>query len=844
MAVRDVIPDRPALLFASPWRPIGNATGLDWTSQMSEDPYQFEEIEGKWREWWARERLYEARDDDPRPKYYCLDMFPYPSGSGLHVGHWRSYVLPDAWSRYKMLKGFNVLHPMGWDAFGLPAENDAIHKGIHPEINTRKNIKNFKRQLIDMSTMYDWSREIDTTDSEYYRWTQWIFVQMFKKGLAYQASMPINWCPSCKTGIANEEVVGGACERCGTSVTKKDMRQWMLRITVYADRLLRGLDELDWPEKVKTMQRNWIGRSEGVQATFTAVDKEGREHPVEIFTTRPDTLFGATYLVLAPEHPLVEKLVSADLAREVAAYVDRARNVSDQDRTSTKKEKTGLFLGVHARNPVNGEQVPIWVADYVLIGYGTGAIMAVPAHDDRDYEFAGKFGLEVREVVSSEQGVSEQPYLGPGRMVRSGEFTGLDSDVGRTAVTRWLEEKSLGKGTIQFKLRDWVYSRQRYWGEPIPIIHCRECGAVPVDEADLPVRLPEVERYQPTGTGESPLASIESFVRVKCPKCGGEARRETDVMPQWAGSSWYFLRYVSPTEKDALMNETGKKWLPVDMYVGGVEHAILHLLYARFFTMFLYDIDVVDFEEPFRRLFNQGMITRLAKNGRVEKMSKSKGNVVNPDELVERYGCDSLRLYELFVGPPEMDAEWGDSGIDGVHRFLKRAWAWVLRSNGNWSRTPSRQMLSARHVLVKKVTERLESFRLNTVVSAMMEFLNAVHALDEAPDRETVGVFLTVLSPFTPHFAEELWERTGHEPSIFKQAWPEWDEAHAVSDTVTVAVQINGKMRGKIVVPLDSAEETVLDAALADDAVGRHLDGKEIRKKIYVRNRILNLVVG
>ena len=811
---------------------------------MSEDPYQFEEIEGKWREWWARERLYEARDDDPRPKYYCLDMFPYPSGSGLHVGHWRSYVLPDAWSRYKMLKGFNVLHPMGWDAFGLPAENDAIHKGIHPEINTRKNIKNFKRQLIDMSTMYDWSREIDTTDSEYYRWTQWIFVQMFKKGLAYQASMPINWCPSCKTGIANEEVVGGACERCGTPVTKKDMRQWMLRITVYADRLLRGLDELDWPEKVKTMQRNWIGRSEGVQATFTAVDNEGREHPVEIFTTRADTLFGATYLVLAPEHPLVEKLVPPDLAREVAAYVDRARNVSDQDRTSTKKEKTGLFLGVHARNPVNGEQVPIWVADYVLIGYGTGAIMAVPAHDDRDYEFAGKFGLEIREVVSSEQGVSEQPYLGPGRMVRSGEFTGLDSDVGRAAVTRWLEEKSLGKGTIQFKLRDWVYSRQRYWGEPIPIIHCPECGAVPVDEADLPVRLPEVERYQPTGTGESPLASIESFVQVKCPKCGGEARRETDVMPQWAGSSWYFLRYASPTEKDALMNETGKKWLPVDMYVGGVEHAILHLLYARFFTMFLYDIDVVDFEEPFRRLFNQGMITRLAKNGRIEKMSKSKGNVVNPDELVERYGCDSLRLYELFVGPPEMDVEWGDSGIDGVHRFLKRAWAWVLRTNGNWSRTPSRQMLSARHVLVKKVTERLESFRLNTVVSAMMEFLNAVHALDEAPDRETVEVFLTVLSPFAPHFAEELWERTGHEPSIFKQAWPEWDEAHTVSDTVTVAVQINGKMRGKIVVPMDSAEEAVLDAALADDAVGRHLDGKEIRKKIYVRNRILNLVVG
>ncbi len=811
---------------------------------MPEDAYRFKEIEGKWRERWARERLYEARDDDPRPKYYCLDMFPYPSGSGLHVGHWRSYVLPDAWSRYKLLKGFNVLHPMGWDAFGLPAENDAIHKGIHPEINTRKNIENFKRQLIDMSTIYDWSREINTTDPEYYRWTQWIFVQMFKKGLAYQASMPINWCPSCKTGIANEEVVAGECERCGTRVTKKDMKQWMLRITVYAERLLRGLDDLDWPEKVKTMQRNWIGRSEGAQVTFAAVDNDGGEHPVEIFTTRPDTLFGATYMVLAPEHPLVDRLVSPDRAEEVAAYVERSRNASDQDRTATKKDKTGLFLGAHARNPVTGDQIPIWVADYVLIGYGTGAIMAVPAHDDRDYEFARKFGLEIREVIASREGVSEQPYLGQGKMVRSGEFTGLDSAVGRGAVTSWLEGKGLGRGTVQYKLRDWVYSRQRYWGEPIPIVHCGECGAVPVDEADLPVRLPEVERYQPTGTGESPLATIENFVRVECPKCQGEARRETDVMPQWAGSSWYFLRYTSPTEKDTLVSETGKKWLPVDMYVGGVEHAILHLLYARFFTMFLYDIDVVDFEEPFRRLFNQGMITRLAKNGRVEKMSKSKGNVVNPDELVERYGCDSLRLYELFVGPPEMDAEWSDSGIDGVHRFLKRAWTWVLASNGNWSRTPSRQMLTERHVLVKKVTERLESFRLNTVVSAMMEFLNVVHGLDEAPDRETVEVFLTLLSPFAPHLAEELWERTGHEPSIFKETWPEWDEAYTMPDSVTVAVQINGKMRGKIVVPMDSAEETVLEAALADVAVGRHMDGKEIRKKIYVKNRILNLVVG
>ena len=809
---------------------------------MTDEAYGFKEIEGKWRKYWADERLYEAREVDPRPKYYCLDMFPYPSGSGLHVGHWRSYVLPDAWSRYKLLGGYNVLHPMGWDAFGLPAENDAIHKGIHPEINTRGNIANFKRQLIEMSPMYDWSREINTTDPAYYRWTQWIFVKMFKQGLAYRAAMPINWCPSCKTGLANEEVVGGECERCGTPVTKKDMQQWMLRITTYAERLLAGLDEIEWPDKVKTMQRNWIGRSEGAAATFTALDQDGREHPVEIFTTRPDTLFGATYMVLAPEHPLVTKLTPPEKVAEVEAYVERARRQSDIDRTGDR-EKTGLFIGAHARNPVNGEQIPIWVADYVLMGYGTGAIMAVPAHDDRDFEFARKFDLEVREVISSEAGVTEEPYLGNGGMVRSGRFSGMDSTEGRAAVIAWLEENERGKGTVQYKLRDWVYSRQRYWGEPIPIIHCGKCGEVPVDEADLPVRLPDVEQYEPTGTGESPLAAIEDWVQVPCPRCGGPGRRETDTMPQWAGSSWYFLRYASPREEGSLLGESGKQWLPVDMYVGGVEHAILHLLYARFFTMFLHDIGVVDFEEPFTRLFNQGMITRLAKTGRVEKMSKSKGNVVNPDELVERYGCDSLRLYELFVGPPEMDAEWNDKGIDGVHRFLKRAWRWVLNHEGNWAETGSDDMLTQRHLLVKKVTERLDSFRLNTVISALMEFLNEVGSLGEPPDRETVETFITVLSPFAPHFAEELWERTGHEPSIFRQTWPEWDEAYTTFDTVTVAVQINGKMRGKLTVALDSAEDAVVEAAMRDAAVTRHLDGKEIRKKIYVPNKILNLVV-
>jgi len=811
---------------------------------MSDMTYDFEKVETKWRQYWVDTKLYETRDDDPRPKYYCLDMFPYTSGAGLHVGHWRSYVLPDAWSRYKVLRGFNVLHPMGWDAFGLPAENDAIKNGIHPAINTRKNIENFRRQLNEMSPMYDWSREIDTTDPDYYKWTQWIFVKMFKEGLAYQASMPINWCPSCKIGLANEEVVGGECDRCGTLVGKKDMRQWMLRITKYADRLLDGLEPLEWPEKVKTMQRNWIGKSEGAEATFTALDPDGNEHPLVIYTTRPDTLFGATYMVLAPEHPLVPVLTETERSEDVTAYVEGARIQSDLDRTTVVKEKSGLFTGSYARNPVNGEMIPIWVADYVLMGYGTGAIMAVPAHDERDYEFARKFGLEIREVIASEQGGADAAYSGDGEMIQSGEFSGMDSAAGRKAIIASLEEKQLGRGTVQYRLRDWVFSRQRYWGEPIPIVHCSKCGPVPVDEADLPVRLPDVDRYEPTGTGESPLAAMEEWVRVPCPGCGAEGRRDTDVMPQWAGSSWYFLRYTSPHDDDRLLSETGKVWLPVDMYVGGVEHAILHLLYARFFTMFLYDIDVVEFEEPFVRLLNQGMITRKGKGGRVEKMSKSKGNVVNPDDLVRSHGCDSLRLYELFVGPPEMDAEWSDRGIDGVHRFLKRAWNWILDHDGAWSETASRETLIQRHILVKTVTERLEAFRLNTVVSAMMEFLNEMLAIGDAPDRETVEAFLILISPFAPHFAEELWVRTGHEPSIFKQTWPDWDDAYTKSDTVTVAVQINGKMRGKVTVDADSEESVVLGAAKEDSAVNRHLEGKEIRKKIYVKNKILNLVVG
>jgi leucyl-tRNA synthetase len=810
---------------------------------MSEDGYNHTQIEPKWREYWISHHLHEARDDDPRPKYYCLDMFPYPSGSGLHVGHWRSYVLPDCWARYKWLQGFNVLHPMGWDAFGSPAENDAIQKGIHPSVSTRRNIENFKRQLHEIGAMYDWSRELNTTDPHYYRWTQWIFVKMFRASLAYKTFMPVNWCPSCKTGIANEDVVNGRCERCGTEVTKKELNQWMLRITKYADRLLDGLQKLDWPEKVKTMQANWIGRSEGAEVTFMAAGANGSHHPLKIFTTRPDTLFGATYMVIAPEHPLVEELASPDQSAEVAAYAEKTKNERDIDRAA-KTEKTGAFTGAFAVNPVNNEKIPIWIADYVLMTYGTGAIMAVPAHDERDYEFAKKFGLEIREVISSQAGVETQAFTGEGTMVNSGQFSGMSSNDGRKQIVRWIEQQGIGRATTNYKLRDWVFSRQRYWGEPIPIIQCAKCGLVPVNERDLPVRLPDVERYQPTGTGESPLAAIHDWVNVACPSCGGPAKRETDTMPQWAGSSWYFLRYASPRAEDVLVTDQGKDWLPVDLYVGGVEHAILHLLYARFFTMFLHDIGVVDFEEPFLRLFNQGMITYIGKSGKAEKMSKSKGNVVNPDDLVRDFGCDSLRMYELFVGPPELDAQWNDLGIEGVHRFLKRAWHWVSIHNGQWVASASKEMLTQRHLLIKNVTERLESFRMNTIVSSFMEFLNAVSAMNEVPDKETVEAFLITIAPFAPHFAEELWERTGHEPSVFFKKWLTWDETYTTFDVVTVAVQINGKLRGTIAVKAETPEEAVIQAATNDPAITRYLNGKQIRKKVYVKNRILNLVVA
>ncbi|HPP11584.1 MAG TPA: leucine--tRNA ligase, partial [bacterium] len=794
--------------------------------------------------------------ESDKPKYYCLDMFPYPSGSGLHVGHWRGYVLSDVWARYKKLQGFNVLHPMGWDSFGLPAENDAIKKQIHPEICVRRNIQNMKRQLQEIGAMYDWTREINTSSPEYYRWTQWIFLQMYCSGLAYRKEMPVNWCPRDKTVLANEEVIEGRCERCQSKVTKRQLPQWMLKITAYAERLLADLDRLSWPEKVKQMQRNWIGRSEGASIVFKVLTGSGQSRDLTVFTTRPDTLFGATYVVLAPEHPLV-KLITDDAHREeVENYVKASLEKSEIERTQLTREKTGVFTGAVAINPVNGTRVPVWVADYVLAHYGSGAIMAVPAHDQRDFEFAAKYRLPVVEVISSSQAVRDgsgrltQAYEGEGIMVNSGPFDGQPSAGGKRAVVEWLKEKGLADFTITYKLRDWIFSRQRYWGEPIPIVYCQSCGEVPVPEKDLPVLLPRVEKYQPSGTGQSPLATIPEFVNTRCPVCHGPAQRETDTMPQWAGSSWYFLRYPNPDLQEAAFDrKTVDRWLPVDCYIGGVEHAILHLLYARFFTKVLFDLGYLGFDEPFARLFNQGMVCKHSeKTGKLEKMSKSKGNVVNPDPLVERYGTDTVRLYELFIGPPELDSEWSDQGIEGVYRFLNRVWKWVLESRERLV-PPDKEGEDIKrqiHTLIYRITERLEDCKFNTAVSAFMEFLNfatSAEVTSSGFSRETLEKFLILLAPFAPHLCEELWERTGHTSSIFGRQWPGYDRSLIQSETAQIAVQINGKVRAVITVSRGESESSVLKVAFDQEAVKRQLKDRQVIKHIFVPDRILNIVV-
>ena len=799
-------------------------------------PYNHKAIEQKWRENWDAKPV--NVDDGKKTKYYCLDMFPYPSGNGLHVGHWRGYVISDVWSRYKMMQGYYLIHPMGWDAFGLPAENYAIKMGVHPAKSTAQNIANIKRQINDIAAIYDWDREVNTTDPNFYKWTQWIFVKMFKEGLAYEKEFPINWCPSCKTGLANEEVVNGCCERCGATVTKKNLRQWMLRITKYADRLLSDLDKLDWPEKVKKMQSDWIGKSYGAEVDFKV---DGREDNITVYTTRPDTLHGATFMVLAPEHKLAASLATEETKEAVEKYIYDSSMKSNVDRLQDK-EKTGVFTGSYAINPLNGKKVPIWLSDYVLADYGTGAIMCVPAHDDRDFEFAKKFDIPIIQVIAKDgkeiENMTEAYTDAVGTMINSGEWNGMESSVLKKEAPAMIEKMGFGRKTVNYKLRDWVFSRQRYWGEPIPIIHCPHCGNVPVPEDQLPLTLPEVESYEPTGTGESPLAAIDEWVNTTCPVCGAPAKRETNTMPQWAGSSWYFLRYVDNKNNEELVSkEKADKYLPVDMYIGGVEHAVLHLLYSRFYTKFLYDIGVIDFDEPFHKLFNQGMIT--GKNG--IKMSKSKGNVVSPDDLVRDYGCDSLRLYELFVGPPELDAEWDDRGIDGVYRFLNRFWKLAMDSK-EAGVAETKEMIKLRHKLVYDITQRLESFSLNTVISGFMEYNNKLIELAKKTggiDKETIETFVKLLAPFAPHITEELWAEYGHTDSVFHTQWPAADEEAMKDDEIEIPVQINGKTKVIISISAEATKEEAIEAGKA--AVADKLTGNII-KEIYVPKKIINIV--
>ena len=805
-------------------------------------PYNHREIEEKWRKEWEAHPV--NVNDGKKPKYYCLDMFPYPSGNGLHVGHWRGYVISDVWSRYKMLNGGHyIIHPMGWDAFGLPAENYAIKMGVHPAKSTAQNVANIKRQINQIAALYDWDMEVNTTDPKFYKWTQWIFVQMFKNGLAYEKEMPINWCPSCKTGLANEEVVNGKCERCGADVTKKNLKQWMLRITKYADRLLEDLDKLDWPEKVKKMQTEWIGRSYGAEVDFKV---DGRDDVITVYTTRPDTLHGATFMVLSPEHALAQSLATPENADAVAKYIAEAANKSNVDRMQSK-EKTGVFTGSYAVNPLNGALVPIWLSDYVLADYGTGAIMCVPAHDDRDFEFAKKFNIPIIQVIAKDgkeiENMTEAYTEAAGTMINSGEWNGMESSVLKKEAPAMIEKMGFGRKTTNYKLRDWVFSRQRYWGEPIPIVHCPKCGAVPVPEDQLPLLLPDVESYQPTGTGESPLADITDWVNTTCPCCGAPARRETNTMPQWAGSSWYFLRYVdNKNDKELVSKEKADKYLPVDMYIGGVEHAVLHLLYSRFYTKFLYDIGVIDFDEPFKKLFNQGMVCGRDKvTGAATKMSKSLGNIVSPDDIVRDYGCDALRLYELFIGPPELDSIWDDRGIDGIYRFITRFWNLVM-DNKDKGVAETKESVKLRHKMVYDITQRLETFSLNTVISGFMEYNNKMieMAKKDGIDKETLKTAVVLLAPFAPHLGEELWRQLGETDSVFHTTWPSADADAMKDDEIEIAVQINGKTKAVVKVPAEVSKE---DAIIAGkEALGDKLAGTVV-KEIYVPGKIINIVV-
>ncbi len=846
--------------------------------------YPFESIEPKWQKYWDEKKTFKVTEDEKFPKdkrMYVLDMFPYPSAAGLHVGHPEGYTATDIYCRYLRMNGYNVLHPIGYDAFGLPAENYAIKTGTHPKTTTNANIEHFTQQIKSLGFSYDWDRCVSTCEPDYYKWTQWIFLQLYKKGLAYEAQTPINWCPSCLTGLANEEVKDGKCDRCGAEVTHKTIRQWILKITEYADRLDNDLDSLDWPESVKTMQHNWIGKSTGAEVTFTVAEKDGKptDNKLTVYTTRCDTLFGATYMVVSPEHKIIPEITTPEQESAVKAYQEAAAKKSDLERTDLAKDKTGVFSGSYAINPVNGKLIPIWIADYVLISYGTGAIMAVPAHDDRDWEFAKKFDLPIIEVLKSEVDVQKQAWTEDGIHVNSEFLDGLNKQDAINKMLEFLEEKKIGRKAINYKLRDWVYSRQRYWGEPIPLVHCPDCRTVPVPEEELPLKLPEVKSYQPTGTGESPLAAIDDWVNCKCPKCGKPAKRETNTMPQWGGSCWYYLRYLDPNnEKEFCSKEKEKYWMPVDLYIGGAEHAVLHLLYARFWHKVLYDLGFVSTKEPFQRLVNQGMITSFAYQRKnktlvpideveqkddgawyekatgekleqvVAKMSKSLKNVVNPDDEIKAYGADSVRMYEMFMGPLTMSKPWSTQGIVGIHRFLEKVWTVSEKPISDINiegKLEDKALISARKTFaqtIKKVTEDTKTLNFNTAISQMMIFINEISKLPEIP-RAIWSDFVKVLSPYAPHLGEELWEKLGNKNTIAYESWPKFNEEYAKDDTKQIVVMVNGKLRDKFDAAPGTSQDDLKATAFSLAGVKKFTDGHEVVKTIVVPDKLVNIVV-
>ena len=798
--------------------------------------YNFKQIESKWQNVWYSQNTFAAKQDFTLPKYYCLVEFPYPSGQGLHVGHPRSYTALDIVARKKRLEGYNVLYPMGWDAFGLPTENFAIKNHIHPAEVTKKNVAHFKEQLQSLGFSFDWTREINTTDPSYYKWTQWIFLQLYKKGLAYKKEMAVNWCTSCKCVLANEEVVNGVCERCGSEVIRKNQSQWMLKITAYADRLVKDLDDVDFIDRVKTQQRNWIGRSTGAEVDFGTTLGD----TLTVYTTRPDTLFGATYMVISPEHPLIEKwadkITNLD---EVRKYQDEAAHKSDFERTELNKEKTGVKLeGVMGINPVNNAEIPIFISDYVLVSYGTGAIMAVPAHDTRDWEFAKKFNLPIIEVVKgSEVGVENEAFTdcATGVMTNSSFLTGMSVEEAKKAITEWLTKEGKGHEKVNFKLRDWVFSRQRYWGEPIPIVKCEKCGYVPLDESELPLTLPNVESYEPTDTGESPLAKMTDWVNTTCPCCGGPAKRETDTMPQWAGSSWYFLRYCDPhNDKELISKEAAEYWTPVDWYNGGMEHTTLHLLYSRFWHKFLYDIGVVPTSEPYKKRTSHGMI--LGENG--EKMSKSRGNVVNPDEIVDAYGADTMRLYEMFIGDFEKAAPWNSDSIKGCKRFIEKYWNLQEKVKDGNEYSPEHEALM--HKTIKKVTYDIDNLKANTAIASMMTLVNEFS--QKGCNKAELKTLTILLNPFAPHVTEEMWQVMNFGGMVNEAQWPTYDEEKTKENSVEIVIQVMGKVRSKLTIPVDMPKDEVLAAAKADAKIAELLNGKEIKKEIYVPGKLVNFV--